>query len=106
MGSRHLGTASVRGRKRLPLPAAKRKAFFMGSAGPLQRNLGACTPKGPLRGTILILINERIVDQYARTVEIESKTHLLYSLGGEGLSHSGLIFLVTVEEHETTTTCA
>src|SRR5882724_8086181 len=57
--------------------------------------------KGKLRGAILILAKEWIVDEHAGTGKIKSEFHLLYPLSCKGFSHRALLFFITVQQHKT-----
>src|SRR5215472_9664041 len=109
IGSRHLGTVSVRGRSRVPLPAARINAFMtiLRLAGGLSggKRLFGNANKSPLRRAVLILVDEWIVHQNSRAAEIEGKTHFANPLTGKHFAHCRLLVFVAVQQQETAAAC-
>src|SRR5512146_2116838 len=93
-GSRHLGVASVRGRSRVPRPAAKRKAFMVSSSQkgarkavssetrrearlPAPSHFRGFPPghlirnKAPTATGSVVAVDERIVHNYLSTLGIK-----------------------------------
>src|ERR1017187_1204324 len=94
IGTRHLGAWSVRGRRRVPWPAARMKAFM--DLRLLIRN------KLPAPARFRIAVQERIVYKHMRAFKIEPERHLAQALCGKGRTHLLLIFLRAIEKQKTT----
>src|SRR5580704_5647962 len=92
IGTRHLGSLSVRGRRRVPSPAASRKAFTQSSWISGEASLSglhkANRDKRPTRAALLIAINKGIVNDGLCSLEVETQSHFVNALGGHRVSHS------------------
>jgi hypothetical protein len=71
MGTKHFGMVSVSGRRRVPCPAASKKAF----------NLNLPNLRGwqesPLPTPILVIVYERIIHDYLNALNVDGECHLL-----------------------------
>src|SRR5271155_1638182 len=107
IGTRHLGTELVRGRRRVPWPPASRKAF---KVWPRARNIWQISDRcrlrkrqeRPSRSRMFVTVDERIVHDDLGALAVEGKGHLLHALGLHGGAHCILAGGFGVEQKETT----
>src|ERR1700691_4060561 len=103
IGSRHLGTESVRGRRRVPWPPASKKAF---KVWPQDRSVGWISDSCRLRkrqespscAGVLVMVDEGIIHDDLGALSVESNRHLLHTLGLHRHAHCVLACRFGIEQ--------
>src|SRR5229473_7498006 len=90
IGRRHLGMLSVKGRRRVPRPAARRKAFINLRAScrngvePSRWSKDRRTGnEGPAGCGAFVAVDEGIIDDQLCTLKIKTESHLPNALAGQ-----------------------
>src|SRR5579863_65820 len=116
MGTRHFGMVSVRGRNRVPCPAASKKAFIewhhCAHLRPFFTRPRSATGilvgvarrasrfERPAHSAASVFVDEGIVSYDPGSMSIELKGHFMNAELSHGFTNAGLMFLLTIKEQK------